>query len=230
MKKMLEFVKTTILGGLVAIVPLAVLLVALGMALKVLIDISTVLKDVLPFAPLVNTAIVFGVAVIALVVICFGAGLMVKTAFGHAFVERVHTFFSKHMPLYKTVREITRNAAGMQGREFDLALIDLHGSPSRVLGTVMEELPDNRVAVYVPMSPTLESGRSMSFRPRMSRGWMSPSPTSRAPSRNGEWGPRSSFKCGPARCKLSRRHHSGSTCILQARHRRIWHNGGREKA
>ena len=159
MKKMLEFVKTTILGGLVAIVPLAVLLVALGMALKVLIDIATVLKDVLPFAPLVNTAIVFGVAVIALVVICFGAGLMVKTAFGHAFVERVHTFFSKHMPLYKTVREITRNAAGMQGREFDLALIDLHGSPSRVLGTVMEELPDNRVAVYVPMSPTLGVGQ-----------------------------------------------------------------------
>ena len=159
MKKMLDFVKTTVLGGLVAIVPLAVLIVALGMALKVMVDIMNALKGVLPFSPLVNTAIIFGVALVALVAICFGAGLLVKTAFGHAFVEKMHAFFSAHIPMYKTIRDITRNAAGMQGREFDLALIDLHGSPSRVLGTVMEELPDNRVAAYIPMSPTLGVGQ-----------------------------------------------------------------------
>jgi uncharacterized membrane protein len=158
-KKTLDFVKTTILGGLVAIVPLAVLIVSLGMILQVLLDISVVLKDVLPFPPLINTVIVFAVAAVALLIICFAAGLLVKTAFGHASVEKMHAFFSKHLPLYQTVRDITRNAAGMQGREFDLALIDLHGSRARVLGAVMEELPENRVAAYIPMSPTLGVGQ-----------------------------------------------------------------------
>jgi len=159
MKKIFEFLKTTMLGGLVAVVPIAILIVSLGMVLGILIDITTAMADVLPYGALANTAIIFAVAVVALVALCFGAGLLVKTTFGGASVEKLHQFMSRHIPMYKMVRNITSNAAGMQGREFDLALIDLHGSTSRVLGTVMEELPDGRVAAYIPLSPTLGVGQ-----------------------------------------------------------------------
>lgn len=66
MKKMLDFVKTTILGGLVAIVPIAVLLVSLGMVLGILIDITTAMADVLPYSAVASTTIIFGVALVAL--------------------------------------------------------------------------------------------------------------------------------------------------------------------
>jgi uncharacterized membrane protein len=158
-KKIVNFVKTTILGGLVAVVPLAVLFISLGMLLGVLVDFTTAMADVLPYGALANATIILGVAVLLLVAICFGAGLLVRTAFGSAAGDRMHGILSRHLPLYKAIRNITQSAAGMQGREFDLALIDLHGSTSRVLGAVMEELPEDRVAAYVPLSPTLGVGQ-----------------------------------------------------------------------
>jgi len=158
-KNVVDFMKTTILGGLVAVVPIAVLIIALGVLFGILVDITTAMADVLPYGGVANTAIIFGIALVSLVAICFGAGLLVRTAFGSAFVEKMNDLLSKHLPLYKMVRNITHNAAGMKGREFDLALIDLHGSNSRVLGTVMEELPDGRVAAYIPLSPTLGVGQ-----------------------------------------------------------------------
>lgn len=159
MKKLLDFLKTTLLGGLLAVVPIAAVLVALGMVFKVAVDVITAMADVLPYSPLANTAIIFGLALVAVVAVCFGAGLLVRTAFGSAFVEGMHTVLSKHLPLYKMARNVAQNAAGMQGRDFDLALIDLHGSHARVLGAVMEELPGDRVAAFIPMSPTLAVGQ-----------------------------------------------------------------------
>lgn len=159
MKKIVHFVKTTVLSGLVAVIPLAVLFISLGMLLGVLIDFTTAVADVLPYGAVANTTIILGVAVLLLVANCFGAGLLVRTAVGSASIEKMHGILSRHLPLYKTVRNITQRAAGMQGREFDLAMIDLHGSTSRVLGAVVEELPEDRVAAYVPLSPTLGVGQ-----------------------------------------------------------------------
>ena len=57
MKRFIQFVKTTVIGGLVVIVPLAILLFFVSDAVDTLVEATRPFTMNLPFAPLVNTLI-----------------------------------------------------------------------------------------------------------------------------------------------------------------------------
>lgn len=57
MKRFIQFVKTTVIGGLVVIVPLAILLFFVSDAFDTLVEATRPFTMNLPFAPLVNTLI-----------------------------------------------------------------------------------------------------------------------------------------------------------------------------
>ena len=56
-------------------------------------------------------------------------------------------------------KTLTQKLSGGEGSEFTPALIDLYGSSTRVLGWVVEELPNERAAVYVPSAPAATFGQ-----------------------------------------------------------------------
>lgn len=57
MKRFIQFVKTTVIGGLVVIVPLAILVFFVSDAVDTLVEATRPFTMNLPFAPLVNTLI-----------------------------------------------------------------------------------------------------------------------------------------------------------------------------
>ena len=61
--------------------------------------------------------------------------------------------------MYSTVKGLTQRFAGIESSDFPVAEVDLYGTASRVLGIVIEQLPDDRLMVYIPISPLVTVGQ-----------------------------------------------------------------------
>jgi uncharacterized membrane protein len=159
MKRLIEFIKTTAIGGLVVIIPMAILTVALGDTLKKLIKITQPLTENMPFSPLANS--ILAVLIVALVVIAifFLAGLLLNTFWGKVAKNWIETKIFERIPMYSTVKGLTQSFAGIESSDFPVAEVDLYGSNSRVIGIVVEQLPDDRLMVYIPISPLVTVGQ-----------------------------------------------------------------------
>jgi len=159
MKKPADFIKTTTVGGLIALAPLAAIAFILWTVFSVLVDVSQALKDVLPFNPWLNTLIVTVSAVVLLLVLSFALGLVLRTVVGGAIRDRIDKLLGKAVPIYRMVQSIAERMAGMKGTEFAPVEIDLYSNDTRTLGVLTDTLPDNRYAVFVPMVPAATVGQ-----------------------------------------------------------------------
>jgi len=159
MKQSLGFIKTTALGGLVVIVPLAILLFVTAQILYIAIDMISQVAEWLPFAFLDNPVVISLLAIAVIIAICFFTGLAVRTATGANLQQRFDRFLERKIPLYGVVRSITQRFAGIEDEQLTPAEIDLYGSGSGLLGFIMERLPDGRFCVFVPDVPLLTVGR-----------------------------------------------------------------------
>jgi uncharacterized membrane protein len=77
-----SFLKATVVGGLVFLVPVVLIAVVLRYALQFARKIAAPSADVLPFSHVVGVAVATPIAVVILVVIAFLAGLLARTAPG----------------------------------------------------------------------------------------------------------------------------------------------------
>ena len=154
-----EFLKTTVIGGLVVIVPVAVLVLVLGDLFRKLVSIADPIARQLPFGTLVNTVIVTVLALLAILLLCFLTGIIVRTSWGHAGRQWFERKVFGRIPMYDLVRKLTHPFAGSESTQFIPAEIDLYGSQCTVLGAIVEELPDGRLAVFVPATPVATVGQ-----------------------------------------------------------------------
>lgn len=160
MKNTFGFVKTTVLGGLVVIVPLAVLIIVLLEIIDFVVDLTAWAVELLPFDFLANPFVLISLALATIVGLCFFTGLLLLTSPGAALKQRIDVFLEEKVPLYGMLQAITRQFVGIDDKQLTPAEIDLYGSETRVLGFVVEELKDGRYCVYVPDSPVLTVGRT----------------------------------------------------------------------
>jgi len=159
MKNLAQFVKTTVIGGVVVIAPLAILIFVIGDALKKLIAVTKPLTTGLPFLPLINALIAVLVVVVIIVAICFVAGYLLSTFWGRTAKNWLERNVLERIPMYSTLRGLTQRFAGIEDADFPVVEVDLYGSDSRVLGMLVDELPDGRKMVYVPSSPVVTIGQ-----------------------------------------------------------------------
>jgi uncharacterized membrane protein len=159
MKRLIEFIKTTAIGGVVVIAPMAILTIVIGDTLKKLIKVTQPLTENMPFSPLANS--ILAVLTVALVVIAifFLAGLLLNTFWGKGLKNWIERKIFERIPMYSTVKGLTQSFAGIESSDFPVAEVDLYGSDSRVLGIVIEQLPDDRVMIYIPISPLVTVGQ-----------------------------------------------------------------------
>jgi uncharacterized membrane protein len=154
-----KFIKTTFLGGLVLIVPLAVLLISLTYLVALLVSLNNSIAKHLPQEVFGHPAAIVAIAIATIVGLCFLAGLLLKTGLGAKLASKLDTFLDDKLPVYGILRKLTQRFTGTDGLEFAPAEVDLHGNETRVLAFVVEELPDDRYAVFVPSSPALTIGQ-----------------------------------------------------------------------
>ncbi len=159
MKKFLEFLKTTIIGGFLVLLPVVVVLLLLSLAVATVITAIDPLMEVLPIKGLGGLAVTTLVAILLLLVFCFLTGLLVQMRIGRLGKEWVERFLLERLPGYLMFKNLTRRIAGEEGIEFAPGLMDLYGSEARALGFIIEEHENGTFTIFIPLSPMATVGQ-----------------------------------------------------------------------
>ena len=159
MKNIVTFVKTTVIGGLIVIVPLAIIAFVVGDAVNSLVTTAKPLTQDLPFGALTNTLLALVLVTAFIIAVCFSAGFLLSTLWGAAIKNWLEVNLFERIPMYTTLRGLTQKFAGIEGADFPVVEADLYNSDGRVLGVVVDSLPDERQVVYIPSSPVVTVGQ-----------------------------------------------------------------------
>lgn len=159
MKKMAKFIKTTVIGGLLVLLPIVAVLALISIAIATVINIVTPIVGKLPIKTVSGLALATILAVFLLLAFCFLAGLFFQMRIGRLAQKWIENFLLDRLPGYVMFKNLTRQLAGQEGIEFAPALVDLYDSETRVVGLIVEELADGKLTIFVPISPTATLGQ-----------------------------------------------------------------------
>ncbi len=153
MKSLLDFLKTTLLGGVAIVLPIWLLallaLEAVGGVLALLQPIAAVLPQKVLHPDLV--------AIGLMAALCFLAGLPLRTRVGSRIGASLERRVLDRIPGYSLLRNVARSAIGQDnGRGFQPALVVIEDA--LVPAFIVERLADGQCTVFVPASPTPATG------------------------------------------------------------------------
>ncbi len=158
-KKLIDFVKTTVMTGFFVLLPVAVVLALLGWLMAMVFG---VLKPIMALFAIKSVGGMFSAilgALLLFAVVCFLTGFFVRMQIGKVTQEWLEGILLDRLPGYTMFKNLTRRLAGEEGLEFAPALVDLYGSEAWAVGFIVEELEDGQFTVFVPISPTPTVGQ-----------------------------------------------------------------------
>jgi len=167
MKALGEFLKTTLIGGLLIVVPayLTVLLLAkaLGSMLALLGPVVALFPDALHhFARIA--------AILLVVLVCFVLGLVARTGLGRRAIGVFERRVLERLPGFALLRSIMRRVSGSaEDAQFQPVLVEIEEALTPAF--IVEEIDDDRFVVLVPSVPTPAAG-SLYILPRQRVHWV----------------------------------------------------------
>ena len=159
-QKLVSFLVSTTLAGLLLLVPLVLLAFVLYTVYDLLITLARETGMNLPFSEVVDGLVIGATALLAVVLACFFIGLALRTSIGRALESRYDSLLEKYLPVVGMVRNLVMQIVGSNDEVLKLkpAEVNLHGGSSRQYALVVEELPDGRIVVFVPSVPAATIG------------------------------------------------------------------------
>ena len=159
MDRFKAFLGTTFLGGVLVILPVAILFGVFGwlfgMVTRLIQPLTSLLVMRSDMKELVAEAMVLGV----IVATCFLVGVFIRTRVGrflHAFLEQK---ILKVAPGYTLIKETVFQILGNKKSPFSsVAVARIFGNETLVTCFVTDEHPDGRRTVFVPTGPNPTSG------------------------------------------------------------------------
>jgi uncharacterized membrane protein len=155
---------TTLIGGVVFLLPLIVVLAVLGQGLALMARLAQPLAGLLSTHEVGGVAVASVVALALLLLLCYGAGLLARAAFGRALSERFEDRLQALYPRYTVIKGMAHGFAGVNtdgGLKSALISFDDH----QLLALEVERLADGRVVIFVPGSPDPWSGNVLLVAP-----------------------------------------------------------------
>lgn len=153
----LRTLKTTVIGGLVFLLPLIVAIAVLGQALALAAKVAAPIAAHLPAGHVGGVAVGTLVAVALLLLLCYGAGLLARAAVGRmwsrSFEEKLHALY----PRYTIIKGMAQGLYGEPG-EHQLKSVLVDFDDRQQIAYEVERTQDGRVVVFLPGAPDPWSG------------------------------------------------------------------------
>src|SRR5262245_2206810 len=167
MKALVEFLKTTLIGGLLIVVPVYLTVLLLTKALKGMIALLGPIVALLPervhhFGQLLAIALV--------VLVCFVLGLIARTVLGRRVIETFERRVLERVPGFAMLRSVARRVSGnAEDAQFQPVLVEIEEALTPAF--IVEEIDADRFVVLVPSVPTPAAG-SLYILPRQRVHWV----------------------------------------------------------
>jgi uncharacterized membrane protein len=146
-------VRTTLIGGVLIVLPIYVSILLLAKSLSIVVKLLSPVTAQIPATMQFRQLI----AIALLIAFCFVAGIIVRTGLGLRVQRAVEQNLLNRIPGYALVRGL---AARMAGREQDemsaVALVEM--GDGLVMAFVVERHDDGAYTVFVPSVPTPAAG------------------------------------------------------------------------
>jgi len=160
-RKVLGFVKTMILGGLLFLFPLVIVTAVVGKAFRLMLNITEPLDDVIPADSVADVAVINLVAIAALLVGCFVAGLVAQSAVGRKVYQAADANLAGIIPGYAALRARLGTAVGEEERQKTLKTVFVRLDDQAQIAFEVERLADGRAVVFLPGAPDVWSGAAV---------------------------------------------------------------------
>ena len=148
-----KFVLSSLVRGLLIIIPLYLAVLLLLKAAKSLAGLVRPLAMLLPeWLPAEGV-----LSLLLVLFVCFLVGAAVRTRTGRSVRERIEKSFFEKIPGYALIRSMTERMAGKDDESaWKPALVEIEDA--LVPGFIIEEFEDGRFTVFVPSVPTPFAG------------------------------------------------------------------------
>jgi len=154
---MTRFIKTTILGGILFIVPIVIFIALIGKALELTNVIAITLAERFAVDSAGDVVVAHLLALAILIFICFAAGLAAKTTIAGKFVKSLETNVLDKIPAYELLKAKTQSTLTPEETE-GLRPVIARFDDSWQLAFEIERFADGKVVVFLPGSPDPWSG------------------------------------------------------------------------
>jgi uncharacterized membrane protein len=160
MKSLFRFIRATLSGGILFLLPLVLVIMMLGKAHQIMVKISGPLASKLPdhFLGLDGSGIL---AVVLLVLVCFIAGLLIRSPRLKKQVEKLEENLLIYIPGYILLKSITADTIG-ETDEKGLKPIVVKDGDCWKIGFLVEE-KNGMSTVFIADAPRHDAGEVLIF-------------------------------------------------------------------
>lgn len=159
-KRIQNFLRTTLIGGVVALAPLTLIVLLFRWMINVIGRLLTPLVDTILQDPNPNPYYKFAlylISFLAILLIFFIIGLIVRTRLSR-FLNRAEDRYLLKIPGYKLAKETVQQFFGKNRSFFkEVVLVDIFNSGALMTGFITEDQGDI-ISVFVPTGPNPTSG------------------------------------------------------------------------
>ena len=161
MSNIKNFFTTTFIGGLVVLLPIAILYKLFGWFLSIVREFISPVSELVADKLYTDLFISELVAALGVLFFCFMVGLIIRTAWGawlHHLVERI---FLANIPGYQSIRDLLSQLNSKSKNSFTQpVLYSFDNNKNYLIGFITDTYSENRVSVFIPTSPSPVNGFS----------------------------------------------------------------------
>lgn len=152
----ISFFKTTVIGGLLFLVPVVVLILVLNEARELMLMVADPMADWFPVESVGGVALANVIAVVALLLICFVAGLVARAEFLRKAIESIESKVINKLPGYVLIKGMF-SGFGEDETQHLYPVLARVANTGRV-GLEIERMADGQAVILIPSSPNPWSG------------------------------------------------------------------------
>jgi uncharacterized membrane protein len=154
MKSIVDFIKSTLIGGFFVILPMLIIYLLLKEAFGVVIALASPVIDLMPASWMEEGLAPQLLALLLLVLISFILGVVLRYSLAQKLVEGFEEKLLNKLPGYTIIRSLTRRFSGQEDDEAFRPALMAMPMDSQAVVFVIEEHANGEYTVLVPASPT----------------------------------------------------------------------------
>lgn len=159
MKRIKAFLKTSLIGGMVVILPVAILLFVFKWLFNIVTDIIQPLTNLVMMKSHTQEILADMLVIAVILTACFIVGIFVRTRLGTFIYKILENRILKIAPGYSLVKETVIQFIGNKKSPFSsVALVQIFGNETLVSAFVTDTHADGSYSVFVPTGPNPTSG------------------------------------------------------------------------
>jgi len=158
MKPILQFLRTTLVGGVLFLVPIVALAILLEKALALAHKFVEPLAEHIPIHSIIGLKTPLFLALGLIVLFCFLAGFVARTVLAQKVVGGLEKAVLTNLPGYEFLKRIGESMLGVE-REGAFPAVLVRRGDGWQFGFQIEVLESGMVAVFIPGVPNAHSGQ-----------------------------------------------------------------------